>query len=94
MTASARSIPFCCLNRWALETLSFFFCFFLIPEVARSAKTEGLWSEGDSARGSEVKDLSRSRLGDAALRAARERGAIWAFGWLDKLASIKSQIGS
>lgn len=41
--------------------------------MARSARTEGLIVVGDSARGSEVTDLSRSRLGDAALRAARER---------------------
>lgn len=41
--------------------------------MARSARTEGLVVVGDSARGSEVTDLSRSRLGDSALRAARER---------------------
>jgi hypothetical protein len=41
--------------------------------VARSARTEGLVVVGDSALGSASTDLSRSRLGEAALRAARER---------------------
>lgn len=71
--------------------MSFFFCFFWIPEVARSARTEGLVVVGDSARGSEVTDLSRSRLGDAALRAARERWD-WSVQILDTQISMYARL--
>lgn len=64
-------MPFCCLKRCALVNF-FCFCFFWIPEFLRSDKTEGRLTFGDSARGKEVKDLSTSKLGDAARRAARE----------------------
>lgn len=59
--------------------------------MARSARTEGLVVVGDSARGSEVTDLSRSRLGDAALRAARERWD-WSVQILDTQISMYARL--
>lgn len=69
-TASALSIPFSCRTLCALESFCFF-CFFWIPALARLARTVGRWEVGDSARGADVKERSTSKLGEAALRAAR-----------------------
>jgi hypothetical protein len=67
-TASALSIPFCCLKRCALVILLLLFFFFETPAFARSAKREGREVVGESARGKAAMDLSS---GVAARLAAR-----------------------
>jgi hypothetical protein len=70
-TASALSIPFSCRNRCA-RVKRFDFDFFEMPELCCVDRTERS-AFGDSGRGRDVRDLSRSRDGEIARLEARER---------------------